>query len=152
MKSIWTRAGRLAVFPALFFLPSQVFAEDICAALDRMVDVALERGSEASASIGDAEACGVALQADGKAPYCYWSFPLRAQEARSAFSRLESDLRTCLGSGLPYLPDQDVNHPDSYTAGSFQTNEAEIAISLKDKAALNQTLVFLRVGQRPKTD
>jgi hypothetical protein len=43
--------------------------------------------------------------------------------------------------------DQSVNHPDAYDLRLFRLDGAEFAVSLKDKGALQQTLVFLRVPQ-----
>ena len=37
-----------------------------------------------------------------------------------------------------------VNHPDSYDLHEWRTPSGTYAISVKDKGALNRTLVFLR--------
>ena len=38
-----------------------------------------------------------------------------------------------------------VSHPDSYHLRQFQVDEKTVSVSLKDKGALAQTYVFLRV-------
>jgi hypothetical protein len=41
--------------------------------------------------------------------------------------------------------DKDVNHPDFYDLQTFQLNGLEIGVSLKDKAGLSETYIFLRI-------
>lgn len=38
-----------------------------------------------------------------------------------------------------------MNHPDSYAARRYELARAEVRLSVKDKAALGKTFVFIRV-------
>lgn len=74
---------------------------------------------------------------------CRWAFKYRSQAAESAFERIANDLARCLGA--PAATDEPVNHPDSYQLVQFNGSDGIISVSLKDKASLQQTFVFLRV-------
>lgn len=45
------------------------------------------------------------------------------------------------------VPPSVVNHPDSYDLLQFNFGPAIVSVSLKDKAALAKTYVFLRIEQ-----
>ena len=47
-------------------------------------------------------------------------------------------------NGRPLDPDDPVNHPDSYDLRVWAHNNDIYAISIKDKGAQSQTLVFFR--------
>jgi hypothetical protein len=81
---------------------------------------------------------------------CYRSYPYRSGDARAAFASIGFELADCLGAKAVQSVDRSVNHPDSYELHRYQLNGVEYAVSLKDKAALQQTLVFLRVPQQPQ--
>ena len=74
---------------------------------------------------------------------CHWTFPFRDEAALSFADTLWQSLQSCR-PGAPRGNDQQVNHPDSYDLREWQTPSATYAIAVKDKGALNQTLVFLR--------
>lgn len=74
---------------------------------------------------------------------CRWSFAYRSAAAEDMFDRLAAHLSTCLGP--PGGEAAPVNHPDSYRLLQFEAKEAVISLSLKDKAALQRSFVFLRV-------
>ncbi len=76
---------------------------------------------------------------------CYWTYDYRAPEAEAAFARWSDALLTCFGANHAQLRDQQVNHPDSYTLHRFDAGTAQISLSLKDKAGLSQTLVFIQI-------
>ena len=82
----------------------------------------------------------------GSQVHCGWAFSYRATAATNAFEHLVNTVTGCLGGAAHVTADQDVNHPDFYDLQTFQLNGREIAVSLKDKAALSQTYVFLRVA------
>lgn len=74
----------------------------------------------------------------GKAGHCRWTFAFRAPEAQALFSQLV-DGAAC----WDLERDEGVNHPDSYDAVLVSTANGAVRISIKDKAALGQTLVFV---------
>lgn len=74
---------------------------------------------------------------------CFWSFPLRSSQAIEWANDLWRKVQSC-GEGTIQAPDQQVNHPDSYDLRRWRTDSGTFYISVKDKGALNQTLVFLR--------
>jgi len=80
---------------------------------------------------------------------CYWTYPYRSPEAEAAFAQWSDALLTCFGAEQAQLSDQPVNHPDSYTLHRFDAGTAQVSLSLKDKAALGQTLVFLQISPMP---
>lgn len=82
----------------------------------------------------------------GSQVHCGWVFPYRAPEATVAFERLVRAVATCLGAEASMTADQDVNHPDFYDLQTFQSKGREIGVSLKDKAGLSETYVFLRIA------
>ena len=41
--------------------------------------------------------------------------------------------------------DQSVNHPDYYALRRYETAQADVSVSVKDKSALGNTFVFIRV-------
>jgi hypothetical protein len=77
--------------------------------------------------------------------HCNWTFPYRAPEAEIAFETVVADMTACLGPQAVMSKDQSVNHPDAYDLRMFRLDGQEFAVSLKDKGALQQTLVFIRV-------
>ena len=93
-----------------------------------------------------ASKCSSALaQTGGRFTYCAWSFDYRAPLANDAFNHLLHAVPACLGLDVARKNDQKVNHPDFYDLQLFETPEAEVSVSLKDKAGLQETYVFLRV-------
>ena len=95
---------------------------------------------------GPAEKCTRSLMLSGDVQtHCRWAFPYRAQAATQAFEALNVAISRCLGPTARMTSDPDVNHPDFYDLQIFQFGDQEIGISLKNKAALSQTFVFVRV-------
>lgn len=80
--------------------------------------------------------------------HCSWSFEYRSDAAATAFQRLTGALAGCLGPDVSMTVDSSVNHPDAYDLRIFDRKGQEFAVSVKDKGALQQTLVFIRVQQR----
>jgi hypothetical protein len=85
----------------------------------------------------------------GIAHHCGWPFAFRASEANEAFVWLLDGVAKCLGKGAVVTTDDGVNHPDSYDLKMFRTEAGTVGVSLKDKSALQQTYVFLRVEKTP---
>ncbi len=82
----------------------------------------------------------------GSQVHCGWAFPYRAPEANVAFERLVTAVSACLGAEAIMMADQDVNHPDFYDLQTFHLKGQEIGVSLKDKAGLSETYIFLRIA------
>lgn len=78
----------------------------------------------------------------GSQLHCGWAFDYRVAAATDAFEQGISVLNACFDQSTP---DQNVNHPDFYDLRLFVAGDQEIGLSLKDKAVLGQTYVFLRI-------
>lgn len=81
----------------------------------------------------------------GSQVHCGWAFPYRAVAASKTFQQLLADVKDCT-DGASAAADPDVNHPDFYELQTFRLSDTEVGVSLKDKAALEETYVFLRVA------
>ncbi|MFK7869266.1 MAG: hypothetical protein AB8B58_08505 [Roseobacter sp.] len=82
----------------------------------------------------------------GTQAHCSWAFAYRAAVAQETFQQVLADVTACAGDHAEITADQDVNHPDFYDLQTFRVNDFEVGVSLKDKAALGETYVFLRVS------
>lgn len=82
----------------------------------------------------------------GSQVHCGFGFTYRAPAATTAFEGLVNAVTDCLGDAAHVTADLDVNHPDFYDLQTFQLKGQEIGVSLKDKSALSQTYVFVRVS------
>jgi len=94
----------------------------------------------------EAAACRTALQPGGKAYFCAWEYPYRADAATSAFARADAEVLACIGDRATMRSDRGVNHPDSYAARQYRLEGASVTVSLKDKAQLGRSFVFLKVS------
>ena len=81
--------------------------------------------------------------------HCSLEFAYRAPAATQTFNVLVDDLTACLGPDATVVSDQSVNHPDSYDLSVFTHQGREYAVSVKDKGALQQTHVFVRIQLAP---
>ena len=81
---------------------------------------------------------------------CAWPFSYRSAEAQAAFGDILSELSKCLGTNASESQDLGVNHPDFYDLREFRFDRGEVGVSIKDKGALQQTYVFLRVQGLPQ--
>lgn len=75
---------------------------------------------------------------------CHWSHPYRDGLAQSQAADLWRQLTACR-DGHPLNEDTQVNHPDSYDLREWAHGQDVYGVSIKDKAALNRTLVFIRI-------
>lgn len=92
--------------------------------------------------------CGTAKGMDGKiSNHCYWAFDFRSDSAKVAYRTLHQKFSEC-SQTQGDMRDEGVNHPDSYTLENFDFGTHDIALSLKDKAALNQTLMFVHLREK----
>lgn len=78
--------------------------------------------------------------------HCGFGFDYRIPAATVAFDGLVAAVTDCLGETARVTGDLNVNHPDFYDLQTFRLEGQEIAVSLKDKAALLRTYVFVRVS------
>lgn len=98
--------------------------------------------------MGQVGNCTTSLDLSGaRALSCSWPFDYRAQAATDTFVELLDTTTQCLNTDG--LTDQGVNHPDSYDLRTFETDSMQVSISIKDKGALQQTFIFLRVAPKP---
>ncbi|MEP6266757.1 MAG: hypothetical protein ABJ139_05415 [Paracoccaceae bacterium] len=84
----------------------------------------------------------------GTSNHCFWSFPYRSDAARAFFEGTVKDISECTMVTSEPLDESAVNHPDSYDLRRFEEGGKVISISLKDKGALQKTVVFLRMERR----
>lgn len=111
-----------------------------CAALTQFV-IAGEYPEDATCSTSRVLGGGQSID-------CYWTFAFRVDAARQEFSDLSELLRLC-ADGEVTSEGASVNHPDSYDQLTTQIAGRDVSLSLKDKGALNQTLIFLRAATVP---
>ncbi len=141
----------MRVRAALVLLLWPTFVQaDRCAELRDLVE---EAGSgqmriDPVAVYADAQDCSVSRdERGGKTYLCHWAFPYRDAAATTAFEALDQEVRQCFDDAVTLPTDLAVNHPDSYDLRRYQFGQAVISASLKDKAALSQSLIFLRIDQ-----
>lgn len=117
--------------------PWPLWASDIC--------LALQAGDP---SLGDPNATcqSSALLGGGAQTSCYWVYAYRAPEAEARLEGLRSGIEACLGAEAAQPEDTQVNHPDSFTLHRYEGQGIRVALSLKDKAGLGQSLIFLSLS------
>lgn len=128
--------------------PSTVGENAFCAGLDQLGDALRDQTPEPDQSFAlpdntaQQAGCSTSLNTSGGTSlHCMWTFPYRADAASQAFESLQIQASTCAKETA--RQDQGVNHPDSYDLRLFEFAGSEVGVSLKDKGALQQTLVFL---------
>ncbi len=133
--------GTIALLTALALAPAQAMVtcptmESLSADLTQLADT----GSQASG-----QSCQHVLEPEGRAIFCYQSFPLRSDAATTAFQEKTQVYTLCFGAPEK-AKGPDVNHPDSYTSLHFTKDGRRLTLSLKDKSTLNSTLVTTRIA------
>lgn len=73
---------------------------------------------------------------------CGWAFGYRSGVADKAFEDISDMVGDC--ARFRGTDPSTVSHPDSYSLRQYLIGSDMISVSLKDKAGLNQTMVFLR--------
>ena len=127
----------------LWTLASVAHGQDGCAPLLQFI--AHSAPGPPLAPMASPVTCDQALSEDGSVQvFCYWGFPLRDPAAIDTADRFARDILRCLPGAGPLPADSGVNHPDSYDLRRFRRDAVIISVSVKDKTALNRTLVFLR--------
>ncbi len=133
-------------------LPFESHADDSqhCAPLNALVERAASATDDPQAisAMSDrlkAEQCGTALsETASREIHCRWSFDYRSDESIEMQDRMASDIRDCLGAST-ISPEQGVNHPDTYDQQLYRAGDMALSVSLKDKAAMQRSFVFLRI-------
>ncbi|MFV2054435.1 hypothetical protein [Aliiroseovarius sp. YM-037] len=145
--------NRLVGVLAAFLIPA---VDATAGAFCDQMSALMEQGDAITLALPDAEApatCAVSRSlAGGLERHCHWVFPYRSAEASAAFEAVLEAVTACLGPGISVRTDESVNHPDSYDLRIIEQKDAVFAVfavSLKDKAALQATLVFLRLPISP---
>ena len=95
-------------------------------------------------ALGGLECAPYAELGSGQGVICEWGFEYRAERATQHYDTLVRRVSECFPD-LDFDDDDQVNHPDTYTQAIFELPKVNLAVSLKDKAALSQTLVFLKI-------
>ncbi|SLN72334.1 hypothetical protein ROA7450_04030 [Roseovarius albus] len=134
---------KIAVFSILGLVPRASEAQSFCEAVQRYTQETTPQNFEVSDIAGE---CRTFREHTGaKGVMCNQPFPYRSEKAVNAFAALNDSIQTCLGSSAGPTQDQAVNHPDSYVLYQYVVENMKVSASLKDKAALQQTIVFLRI-------
>ena len=136
----------------LLLLPFASHADDSerCTPLNALVAQAASATEDphALSALSDqlkAEQCGTALsETAAREIHCRWSFDYRSDESVEMQDRMASDIRDCLHAST-ISPEQGVNHPDTYDQQLYRAGDMALSVSLKDKAALQRSFVFLRI-------
>ena len=94
--------------------------------------------------------CGISQTEAGEiAQHCMAPYPYRSRVALQVFEALNIAMTQCKFTRDRIDEAEAVNHPDSYDQRSYLFGVADaiwrVDLSLKDKATLEQTLLFLRV-------
>jgi len=130
---------------------SSASAADLCAALQDATEAVgsntdLQGEGVERLHLPEADQCGTTRSLSGAVSfYCYWEYPLRAEEAQTHLMTLQDTVQQCFGVAPVQDDAPSVNHPDSHDLTHFVTTDASLAVSLKDKGALRKTLVFVRI-------
>lgn len=124
-------------------------AKTDCDTIEAIVDAA-QRGEAPSHLPLDAAECGQSIALGGRsAVHCAWVFALRAPEAEAFFDGMARAAMACAGAKTGVTNTPAVNHPDSYDLRQFRLDGVTLSVSIKDKAALGRTYVFIRAERDP---
>lgn len=139
-----------APFFAVVICATTAQAGTLCDRISGVLDHTIPAASGLSHDLlGDPTQCRTTLSMNGQTSLnCNWTFGFRADEATAAFEHLSNDVSECL-QVADSQGDQPVSHPDSYDLRVFRSFFGEVGVSLKDKGAIQQTLVFLRITPDP---
>ncbi len=139
------------IAPALLSLAASVASAEaggFCAVLDEGLSAGTGLRAVTLPGFGEV-ACKRSLGLSGaRSLNCAWPFAYRVAEARAAFEALSADVENCAVPARAPAP--GVNHPDSYDLRLYSYQGGAVAVSLKDKAALRETYVFLRMETVPE--
>ena len=99
----------------------------------------------------EASRCVVVMKPGRRSYRCRWDYAYRDERAYAEFWRFVDSLRQCLGRMAREHVDRNVNHPDFYAARRYEMTEGAVTVSVKDKAAMGSTFVFISLEGPPKT-
>ena len=133
-------------------------ARDFCADIDYLIDQSGSRFADimdkpngnagdhdVTLALAGASYCSVTKKSKSSSYQCAWEFPYRAQQAYDTFDELVRGVNGCIGERATLHSDRNVNHPDFYALRQYETEQAVVSVSVKDKSALSRTFVFIRV-------
>lgn len=90
--------------------------------------------------------CGVSLDLSGsRSTNCHWAFAFRSEAVELAFDKMLAQLSACADPAFGVQKDLPVNHPDFFDLRVMRMTGGEVGLSLKDKTALQQSFIFLRL-------
>lgn len=93
-----------------------------------------------------AATCSLSTGTAGKqSHHCGWAFGYRSSAATRFFDELHQEIQQCWPTTEGTQTEPGVNHPDSYHLHKYALPEGHVTLSIKDKAALQQTYVFLGI-------
>ena len=96
--------------------------------------------------LNGAKDCAMARSLSGERVYhCTWMFAYREAGAYGTFGTFNRSLQECFGERAELSRDRSVNHPDYYDQRQYQLGQVKVTLSIKDKSALRNTYVFVRV-------
>ena len=151
MKSpiLWMVSVILASFPTAPFAQTAPLCDrlDQAMAATAGANVQAETVRDILTDLGTSQAsCSFSLDTLGmKSANCNWAFSYRSAEATGAFQGMLAELSVCADMASGIETDQSVNHPDFYDLRLMRIAGGEMGLSIKDKAAIQQTYVFLRL-------
>ena len=156
--------GALALFAPIAGVLATIGAaqaEDFCQRIDQLIVQSRSHFAEISSkpdggtgahdepmAIAGASFCTLAKTLDGAIYHCGWEFPYRAERAYETFDEFVRGVDDCIGQRAALHSDHSVNHPDFYDLRRFELEQTDVSVSVKDKAALGRTIVFIRVQNR----
>ncbi|WP_152912319.1 hypothetical protein [Candidatus Rhodobacter oscarellae] len=133
------RGGRGAAALCAAILLGQPASAGSCAALRDFI------AGPAIAVLSGAT-CRDALTETGAGGFCQWGYAYRSEAARAGFARQVAKLTECFPDAAPQPSPHRVNHPDTHDVRLFDLGDTRITISLKDKARLGKSFVFMQVA------
>ncbi len=90
--------------------------------------------------------CAFSIDLSGaKSANCHWAFSYRSDDSAMQFTEMLAELSACADPSFDIESDQHVNHPDFYDLRLLRITDGDVGLSLKDKVALEQTYVFIRL-------
>lgn len=133
-------------------------ARDLCASIVYLIDQSRSQFAEimekpnggagdhdVTLTLAGASYCLVTKRSRSSFYHCGWEFPYRAKHGYDRFDAFVRGVNACIGQRATLHSDQSVNHPDYYALRRYETEQAEVSVSVKDKSALSRTFVFIRV-------
>lgn len=134
------------------------YALDLCADIETLIDQSRVQFADiaepADGNANDravtlmlpgASACSLAGTSNRSVYQCRWEFPHRAAQASETYDALVRGVDDCIGERAKLHTDQSVNHPDYYALRRYEMAPANVSVSIKDKSALDRTIVFVTV-------